>query len=72
MALFIVYKDGSEQQLHINSPRPKTIEGEVSKVSADGHELEFIRDRFHNLPILSPGRLVTWPQPWAGFIIENL
>lgn len=40
-------------------------------VTADGLELRNIRVKFTGIPYVT-GPSVTWPQPWAQFILENI
>jgi hypothetical protein len=55
-----------------SSPQGGIDVNEVTKVSADGHELEYITAKFVNLPVRSDKRLVTWYGDMAKFIVGNL
>lgn len=44
----------------------------VVEIQADGHELQYIRDNFRNLPDCPYLKLVTWKGNWAQFIFDHL
>ena len=63
---------------HINSNKPTfssyMVPWEVEHVillQADGDELDFIRNRFDNIPI-SKGNICCWRGSMADFIYRNL
>lgn len=45
---------------------------DVVEIQADGHELEYIRARFNNLPDCPNARVVTWTGDFAQFIYNHL
>ncbi len=40
-------------------------------VCADGHELDFVLERFKNIPFVASS-ICKWSGEWAKFIVENL
>lgn len=49
-----------------------TSEFKVKSVHADGHELDYIKSNFTNLPIVLHRRIVVWTGDLAQFIYDNL
>lgn len=75
MALYIIRKSHHlELNWHIGEKKPMTF-GEpymdIAEVQADGHELNYIRKRFINLPDIKGG-VVSWKGDWAQFIYDHL
>lgn len=70
MALYLRCEDGRDIEWHIGQAIHWLAPGDVQQVQADGDELEWILDKFENIPA-SKARVITWPQPWAGFIAAN-
>lgn len=45
---------------------------DVVEIQADGHELEYIRQNFKNLPDATHKRVVSWKGDMAQFIYDHL
>lgn len=71
MAMYITFKNGRERLWHIGSPTP-TTDQEVVEVQADGDELEYVINRFKNIPYPSHQRVVKWHGDLAKLIANNL
>lgn len=54
-----------------SSPIVNEHYGNIVSVTADGGHLLNIRETFTGIPFTT-GPSVTWPQPWAQFILENI
>lgn len=75
MSLFIKFENSIAVWKVGNKQRPKEIHGEdlkVLSVTADGHELEFINNKFINLPAIDYAKVVKWRGDLAQFIYDNL
>lgn len=44
----------------------------VVEIQADGHELQYIRDNFRNLPDAINQRVISWKGELAQFIFDHL
>jgi hypothetical protein len=69
MAFTILRSDFKKETWHIQDKKP---DGPlfVSKLWADGHELEYIKGRFDNLPMAHSH--CVWSKDMAQFIYDNL
>lgn len=77
MALYITYTN-RDREYHVqdftDNVKRNNIRGTaigVESVQADGHELEYIQNRFTNLPTVN-NRVVRWYGDYAKFIVGNL
>lgn len=78
MVLFVTVNKGNRDMqdfdCHIHDKGltiPRTVASDVIELQADGHELEYIRERFQNIP-MHKGRVVRWKGEMAKFIAINL
>lgn len=77
--LTIIINDRHEINWYVGQKFPELWQPEnphaprryVEAVFADGHELEYIRQHFANIPIAN-GRIVKWNGEMAQFIFDNL
>lgn len=66
-----------EYEWYVGNPRPRYYKYDdldnVTKIRADGTELDYIRARFRNIPMsnILVGNIV-WKGDWAQFIYDNL
>jgi len=70
MSFVIQLKDGTTREWHIQSKLPLVKSESIELLQADGHELEYIRDTFHSLPIKNG--MCIWRDTYAQFIFDNL
>jgi len=76
--LYIVRKNGDTFDWHVGEKKPSRNPSnefepftDVCEIQADGHELDYIRKNFSNLPMCHKA-VVTWKGEWAQFIYDHL
>ena len=70
--LSILSDDRREYVWHVGEAMPPMGPmGQIDSVAADGHELEFIRQHFSNIP-MTDSRIIVWYGDVAMFIANNI
>jgi hypothetical protein len=71
--LYFVTSDKKEIAWHTREKCPLTFadRGNIIEVQADGDELEYIKNKFTNIP-MSTNRVINWYGDIARFIASNM
>lgn len=60
---------------HVGETAPRDLidddSVQILDIYADGHELQYVKDMFHNIPYTNK-RGVTWRGDFARFIFDNM
>lgn len=70
--LYVILKGGRELGWHTGEKIYLPPQSEVVEVQADGHELEWIKENFNNIPYHKLNRVQNWSGDMARFIAQNL
>ncbi len=77
MVMYIGYRNAdnkvSESVWYVGSDKPANISSnKVVSIQADGHELEYIKINYINIPLVSDMRVLNWNGEFARFIFHHL